>query len=112
MGVPSYNFGITSNLKDFGFAFYRIQFTLTLRLLAYNFMNWAKGEICASIPLAWIRIREFIEQAMRVPARLKSLEIDIPVTLFPGTSVYAQALVGATEKKSSAQMLLVFLNSR
>jgi len=101
------------NLKDFWVRnFYEIQFTLTLRLLAHNFMNWARGEIFAPIPLAWIRIREFIEQAMRVPVRLKSLEIDIPVTLFPGTSVYAQALVGATEKKLSAQMLLVFLNSR
>ena len=82
--VPSYNFGITSNLKDFGFAFYRIQFTLTLGLLAHNFTNWARGEIFAPTPLAWIRIREFI----------------------------AQALVCATEKKLLAQMLLVFLNLR
>jgi len=72
------------NLKDFEFAFYRIQFTLILGLLAHNFTNWARGEIFTSTPLAWMRIREFIEQA----------------------------LVRATEKKLSAQMLLVFLNSR
>ncbi|MCK4419606.1 hypothetical protein KAV79_07335 [Candidatus Aerophobetes bacterium] len=80
------------NLKDFGVRnFYKIQFTLTLRLLAYNFMNWAKGEICVSILLVWIRIREFIEQALRIPGQIKLLKIKIPVTLFPGTSVYAQA---------------------
>jgi len=101
------------NLKDFWVHnFYRIQFTLTLRLLAHNFMNWARGEIYASTPLAWIRIREFIEQAMRVPAQIKPLKIKMPVPFFPGTNVYTQALVSAAEKKLSAQMLLVFLNSR
>jgi len=47
---------------------------------------------------------------MRVPARLKPLEIDMPATLFPETSIYAQALIRATEKKLSAQMLLPFVN--
>lgn len=80
------------NLKDFGVRnFYKIQFTLTLRLLAYNFMNWARGEIFAPTPLARIRIREFIEQAMRVPRQIKPLKIKMPVPFFPGTSVYAQA---------------------
>jgi len=73
-------------------------------------MNWARREIFAGTPLARMGIREFVEQAMRVPARLKPLEIDMPITLFPETSVYAQALVRATEKKSSVQMLLPFPN--
>ena len=73
-------------------------------------MSWARREISAPTLLARIRIREFVEQAMRVPARSKSLEIDIPVTLFPETSVYAQALIRAAEKKSSVQMLLPFPN--
>jgi len=99
------------NLKHFRVRnFYGIQFTLTLGLLAHNFMNWARREIFAGTPLARMGIREFIEQAMRVPARLKPLEIDIPVTLFPETSAYAQALIRATEKKLSAQMLLPFPN--
>jgi len=46
-------------------------------------------------------IREFVEQAMRVTAWLKPLEMDMPITLFPEISVYAQALVRATAKKSS-----------
>ena len=101
------------NLKDFWVHnFYKIQFTLTLRLLAYNFMNWAKGEICAPIPLVWIRIREFIEQALRIPGQIKLLKIKIPVTLFHRSNVYTQVLIGAAEKKLSAQMLLIFLNSR
>lgn len=66
--------------------------------------------IFADISLARIGSTEFVEQAMRVPARLKSLEIAMPITLFPETSVYAQAMVRATEKKSSAQMLLPFFN--
>ena len=90
--------------------FYGIQFTLTLGLLAHNFMNWARREIFAGSPLARMGIREFVEQAMRVPARLKPLEINMPVTLFPETSVYAQVLVCATEKKSSIQMLFPFSN--
>jgi len=99
------------NLKYFRVRnFYGIQFTLVLGLLAHNFMGWARRKIFAPTPLARIRIREFIEQAMRVPARLKSLKIDIPVTLFPETSVYAQALIRAAEKKSSTQMLLPFPN--
>jgi len=99
------------NLKHFRVRnFYGIQFTLALGLLAHNFMNWARREIFAGTPLARIGIREFVEQAMRVPARLKPLEIDMPATLFPETSVYAQALIRATEKKLSAQMLLPFVN--
>ncbi|MFQ6067490.1 MAG: transposase [bacterium] len=99
------------NLKHFRVRnFYGIQFTLILGLLAHNFMSWARREIFADTPLARIGIREFVEQAMRVPARLKPLEIDMPVTLFPETSVYAQALVRATEKKSSIQMLFPFSN--
>ena len=101
------------NLKDFWVRnFYEIQFTLTLRLLAHNFMNWARGKICAPIPLAWIRIREFIEQALPVPAQIKPLKIKMPVPLFHGSNVYTQVLVGAAKRKLSAQMLLVFLNSR
>lgn len=99
------------NLKHFRVRnFYGIQFTLTLGLLAHNFMNWARREIFAGTPLARMGIREFVQQAMRVPARLKPLEIDVPITLFPETSVYAQALVRATEKKSRVQMLLPFSN--
>jgi len=99
------------NLKYFRVRnFYGIQFTLVLGLLAHNFMGWARREIFTPTPLARIRIREFVEQAMRVPARLKSLEIDMPITLFPETSVYAQALIRAAEKKSSTQMLLPFPN--
>jgi len=99
------------NLKHFRVRnFYGIEFTLALGLLAHNFMNWARREIFAGTPLARMGIREFVEQAMRVPARLKPLEIDMPITLFPETSVYAQALVRATEKKSSVQMLLPFPN--
>lgn len=56
-------------------------------------MSWERGEIFASAPLTQIRIREFVEQAMRVPAHLRSLKIDIPVTLFPETNVYTQALI-------------------
>ncbi len=73
-------------------------------------MNWARREIFAGTPLARMGIREFVEQAMRVPARLKSLEIDMPITLFPETSVYAQAMVRATKKKSSTQMPFCFSN--
>lgn len=99
------------NLKHFRVRnFYGIQFTLVLGLLAHNFMTWARREIFAGTPLARIGIREFIEQAMRVPARLRPLDIDMPVTLFPETSVYAQALICATEKKLSGQMLLPFPN--
>lgn len=99
------------NLKHFRVRnFYGIRFTLVLGLLAHNFMNWARREIFAGTPLARMGIREFVEQAMRVPARLEPLEIDMPIILFPETSVYAQALVRATEKKSSAQMILPFLN--
>ena len=49
--------------------FYGIQFTLVLSLLAHNFMSWARRDIFAGTPLAKIGIREFVEQAMRVPAR-------------------------------------------
>jgi len=52
--------------------FYGIQFTLTLGLLAHNFMSWTRREIFAGTPLARMRSRELIEQAMRVPARFKS----------------------------------------
>ncbi len=98
------------NLKHFRVRnFYGIQFTLVLGLLAHNFMSWARREIFADTP-ARMGIREFVEQTMRVPARLKSLEIDMPITLFPETSVYAQAMVRATKKKSSTQMLLPFSN--
>jgi len=99
------------NLKHFRVRnFYGIQFTLVLGLLAHNFMSWARRVIFAGTPLARMGIREFVEQAMRVPARLKPLEINMPITLFPETSVYAQALVRATEKKSSNQMFLPFTN--
>jgi hypothetical protein len=99
------------NLKHFRVRnFYGIEFTLVLGLLAHNFMNWTRREIFADTPLARMGIREFVEQAMRVPARLKPLEIDMPITLFPETSAYAQALVRATEKKSSVQMLFPFSN--
>jgi len=99
------------NLKHFRVRnFYGIEFTLVLGLLAHNFMNWARREIFAGTPLARMGIREFVQQAMRVPARLKPLEMDMPITLFPETSVYAQALVRATEKKSTVQMLLPFSN--
>jgi len=66
--------------------------------------------IFAGTPLARMGIREFIQQAMRIAARLKPLEMDVPITLFPETSVYAQALVRATKKKSTVQMLLPFSN--
>ena len=57
------------NLKHFRVRnFYGIQFTLVLGLLAHNFMSWARREIFAGTPLARMGIREFVEQAMRVPA--------------------------------------------
>jgi len=72
------------NLKHFRVRnFYGIEFTLVLGLLAHNFMSWTRREIFAGTPLARIGIREFVEQAMRVPARLKPLEMDMPITLFP-----------------------------
>jgi len=99
------------NLKHFRVRnFYGIQFTLILGLLAHNFMSWARREIFAGTPLARMGIREFIEQAMRVPARLKPLKINMLITLFPETSIYARALVRATEKKTSTQMLLPLFN--
>ena len=101
------------NLKHFRVRnFYGIQFTLVLGLLAHNFMSWARREIFAGTPLARMGIREFVEQAMRVPAQIKPLKIKMPVPLFQGSNVYTQVLVGAAEKKLSARMLLVFLNSR
>jgi len=39
--------------------------------------------IFAGTPLARMGIREFIQQAMRIAARLKPLEMDVPITLFP-----------------------------
>ena len=51
-------------------------------------------------------IREFIEQAMRVPARAELLGMDTFITVFPETSFYAQALVQVIEQKSSAQLAL------
>lgn len=97
------------NLKHFRVRnFYGIQFTLMLGLLAHNFMNWARRDIFAGTPLARMGIREFVEQAMRVPARAELLEMDTFITLFPETSLYAQALVQAIERKSSVQLALPF----
>jgi hypothetical protein len=97
------------NLKHFRVRnFYGIEFTLMLGLLAHNFMNWARRDIFADTPLARMGIREFVEQAMRVPARSEPLGMDMLITLFPETSLYAQALVQAIEKKSSAQLALPF----
>lgn len=97
------------NLKHFRVRnFYGIEFTLRLGLLAHNFMNWARRDIFAGTPLARMGIREFVEQAMRVPARSEPLGMDTLITLFPETSLYAQALVQAIERKSSAQLALSF----
>jgi len=101
------------NLKHFRVRnFYGIEFTLMLGLLAHNFMNWARCDIFAGTPLARMGIREFVEQAMRVPARSEPLGIDTLITLFPETSLYAQALVQAIERKSSAQLALPFTETR
>jgi len=101
------------NLKHFRVRnFYGIQFTLILGLLAHNFMNWARREIFAGTPLARMGIREFVEQAMRVPARVEPLAANMPITLFPETSMYAQALIRAIEKKSSAQLAFSFMEPR
>jgi hypothetical protein len=100
------------NLKHFRVRnFYGIEFTLMLGLLAHNFMNWARREIFAGTPLARMGIREFVEQAMRVPARSESLGMDTLIALFPDTSLYAQALVQAMERKSSAQLPLPFMET-
>ncbi|MBT9162361.1 MAG: hypothetical protein DDT27_00919 [Dehalococcoidia bacterium] len=97
------------NLKHFRVRnFYGIEFTLMLGLLAHNFVNWARREIFAGTPLARMGIREFVEQAMRVPARAELLGMDTFITVFPETSLYAQALVQAIERKSSAQLALPF----
>ncbi|GFP43616.1 hypothetical protein HKBW3C_02746, partial [Candidatus Hakubella thermalkaliphila] len=97
------------NLKHFRVRnFYGIEFTLMLGLLAHNFMNWARRDIFAGTPLARMGIKEFVEQAMRVPARSDHLGMDTLITLFPETSLYAQALVQAIERKSSAQLALPF----
>ena len=80
--------------------------------IAHNFMNWARCDIFAGTPLARMGIREFVEQAMRVPARSEPLGIDTLITLFPETSLYAQALVQAIERKSSAQLALPFTETR
>jgi hypothetical protein len=87
---------------------YGIEFTLMLGLLAHNFVNWARREIFAGTPLARMGIREFVEQAMRVPARAELLGMDTFITVFPETSLYAQALIQAIERKSSAQLALLF----
>jgi len=93
--------------------FYGIQFTLVLSLLAHNFMSWARRDIFAGTPLAKIGIREFVEQAMRVPARadihMSPLRSQIPVTLFPETNVYARSLVEAIKRKQSLQLPLPFM---
>lgn len=100
------------NLKHFRVRnFYGIQFTLMLGLLAHNFMNWARRGIFAGTPLARLGIREFIEQAMRVPARIEPQVLDIPITLFPETSIYAKALVQAFERRSPAQLSLPFMGT-
>ncbi|MCL0060612.1 transposase [Dehalococcoidia bacterium] len=97
------------NLKHFRVRnFYGIEFTLMLGLLAHNFMSWARRDIFAGTPLARMGIREFVEQAMRVPARAEFLGMDTFITVFPETSLYAQALVQAIERKSSAQLALPF----
>jgi hypothetical protein len=97
------------NLKHFRVRnFYGIEFTLMLGLLAHNFMNWARRDIFAGTPLARMGIKEFVEQAMRVPARSEPLGMDTLITLFPETSLYAQALVQAIERNSSAQLALPF----
>ena len=75
-------------------------------------MNWARRDIFTGTPLARMGIREFVEQAMRVPARVESPESDMPVTLFPETSMYAQALIHAIEKKSPAQLTFSFTENR
>ena len=82
-----------------------------LGLLAHNFMNWVRRDIFAGTPLARMGIREFVEQAMRVPARAELLEMDTFITVFPETSLYAQTLVQAIERKSSAQLALPFIET-
>jgi hypothetical protein len=71
-------------------------------------MNWARPDIFAGTPLARMGIKEFVEQAMRVPARSEPLGMDRLITLFPETSLYAQPLVQAMERNSSAQLALPF----
>ena len=96
--------------------FYGIQFTLIFCLLAHNFMNWARRDIFAGTHLAKIGIREFVEQAMKVPARAGTHMVtsysEIPVTLFPETSVYARALVEAIKRKQSLQLSLPFMEQK
>jgi hypothetical protein len=97
------------NLKHFRVRnFYGIKFVLLLGLIAHNFMSWARRDIFAGTPLARMGIREFVEHAMRVPARIESLERNMAVTLFPETSMYAQALIHAIEKRSHAQLTFSF----
>jgi hypothetical protein len=97
------------NLKHFRVRnFYGIKFVLLLGLIAHNFMSWARRDIFAGTPLARMGIREFVEHAMRVPARVESLESNTPVTFFPETSMYAQALIHAIEKRSHAQLTFSF----
>jgi len=101
------------NLKHFRVRnFYGIQFVLLLGLLAHNFMTWARRDIFAGTPLARMGIREFVEHAMRVPARVESLEATMPITLFPETNMYAQALIRAIEKRSPAQLRFPFTENR
>ncbi|MCL0103393.1 hypothetical protein M1O51_02065 [Dehalococcoidia bacterium] len=71
-------------------------------------LHYLPRDIFAGTPLARMGIREFVEQAMRVPARAEFLGMDTFITVFPETSLYAQALVQAIERKSSAQLALPF----
>jgi hypothetical protein len=76
-----------------------IVFFLTVALLAYNFISWIKRDIFAGTELENVAIREFIEQVMRVPAKIDASG-DTKTTFFPENSSYARALIDCTAQKS------------
>jgi len=76
-----------------------IVFFLKIALLAYNFISWIKRDVFAGTELENVGIREFIEQVMRVPAKIDPSG-NTKTTFFPENSSYARSLIGCTAQKS------------
>jgi len=76
-----------------------IVFFLRIALLAYNFISWIKRDVFAGTELENVGIREFIEQVMRVPAKIDPSG-DTKTTFFPEDNSYARALVDSTTRKN------------
>lgn len=76
-----------------------IMFFLMIALLAYNFISWIKRDVFAGTELENIGITEFIEQVMRVPAKIDPSG-DTKTTFFPEDNSYAKALIDCTTQKN------------